>query len=56
MNQSHPMPDELEAAYREMAQDEAQESEALELAEATVEDVRNEPQIAPGEPHGCEPL
>jgi len=33
----------LEAAYREMAQDEAREAEALEWAEATTGDVRDEP-------------
>ena len=32
----------LEAAYRQMAQDEAREAEALELAEATVGDVADE--------------
>lgn len=32
----------LEAAYREMAQDEAREAEALEWAEATVGDVSDE--------------
>lgn len=32
------LPD-LDAAYREMAADEARESEALALAEATIEDV-----------------
>jgi predicted CopG family antitoxin len=32
----------MEAAYREMAQDEAREAEALELAEATIGDVCNE--------------
>ena len=33
----------LDAAYREMAQDEAREAEALEWAEATTGDVRDEP-------------
>ncbi|TEU16879.1 MAG: addiction module antitoxin [Anaerolineales bacterium] len=33
---------ELEAAYREMAQDEEREAEALEWAEATVGDVSDE--------------
>ncbi len=33
---------ELEAAYRQMAQDEAREAEALEWAEATVGDVSDE--------------
>lgn len=32
----------MEAAYREMAQDEVREAEALEWAEATVGDVRHE--------------
>ena len=32
----------LEAAYREMAQDEEREREALEWAEATIGDVRDE--------------
>lgn len=32
----------LDAGYREMAQDEARESQALELAEATIGDVSNE--------------
>ena len=32
----------LEAAYREMAKEEAREAEALEWAEATVGDVANE--------------
>ena len=34
--------EDLEAAYREMAEDEARESEALEWAEATVTDVSDE--------------
>lgn len=33
---------ELEAAYRQMAQEEAREAEALEWAEATVADVADE--------------
>ena len=33
----------FEAAYREMAQDEGRETEALEWSEATVRDVGNEP-------------
>ena len=33
----------LEAAYQQMAQDEARENEALEWAEATVGDVCDEP-------------
>jgi siroheme synthase (precorrin-2 oxidase/ferrochelatase) len=33
---------ELEAAYRQMAKEEAREAEALEWAEATVGDVANE--------------
>jgi len=32
----------MEAAYREMAQDEAREQEALEWAEATIGDVADE--------------
>ena len=38
----HVMYHELEAAYREMAQDEEREAEALEWAEATVGDVSDE--------------
>ena len=34
--------EDLDAAYREMAQDEAREAEALEWAEATVGDVSDE--------------
>jgi predicted CopG family antitoxin len=33
----------LEAAYQQMAQDEARENEALEWAEATIGDVSDEP-------------
>jgi putative NADPH-quinone reductase len=33
---------ELEAAYQQMAQDEAREAEALEWAEATIGDVSDE--------------
>jgi hypothetical protein len=33
----------LDAGYREMAQDEARETEALELAEATIGDVSDAP-------------
>ena len=40
----HVISQDLEAAYREMAQDEARESEALEWAEATVGDVGDETQ------------
>jgi hypothetical protein len=32
----------VEAGYRAMAQDEAREAQALELAEATIEDVSDE--------------
>ena len=39
----HVMDQDLEAAYRAMAQDEARESEALEWAEATIGDVAGEP-------------
>jgi hypothetical protein len=38
----HVVSQDLEAAYREMAQDEAREAEALEWAEATVGDVSDE--------------
>jgi hypothetical protein len=38
----HVVSQDLEAAYREMAQDEAREAEALEWAEATVGDVGDE--------------
>lgn len=34
---------ELEAAYQQMAQDEARESEALEWSEGTIRDVFDEP-------------
>jgi hypothetical protein len=34
--------DDLDAGYREMAQDEVRESEALDLAEATIGDVSDE--------------
>ena len=39
----HVLHDDLVAAYREMAQDEARESEALEWAESTAGDVADEP-------------
>ena len=39
----HVLYPDLEAAYREMAAEEARESEALEWAEATVGDVGDEP-------------
>lgn len=35
--------EDLESAYREMAQDEEREAEALEWAEATIGDVGSEP-------------
>ena len=38
----HVIGKDLEAAYRQMAQDEAREAEALEWAEATVGDVADE--------------
>ena len=38
----HVIGTDLEAAYREMAQDETREAEALEWAEATIGDVRDE--------------
>jgi siroheme synthase (precorrin-2 oxidase/ferrochelatase) len=38
----HVMGQDLEAAYRQMAQDEAREAEALEWAEGTVGDVADE--------------
>ena len=39
----HVLDHDLEAAYQQMAQDEAREAEALEWAEATVRDVGDEP-------------
>jgi hypothetical protein len=39
----HVVGEDLEAAYRQMAQDEAREAEALEWAEATVGDVVDDP-------------
>ena len=39
----HVIESDLESAYREMAQDEASEAEALEWAEATIGDVSVEP-------------
>jgi len=39
----HVLPQRLEAAYREMAEDEKREAEALEWAEAVVGDVSDEP-------------
>ena len=38
----HVINQELDAAYRQMAQDEAREAEALEWAEATIGDVSDE--------------
>ncbi len=38
----HVMGLDLEAAYRQMAQDEAREAEAMEWAEVTIGDVRDE--------------
>jgi predicted CopG family antitoxin len=38
----HVLKHELEAAYQQMAQDEVREAEALEWAEATIGDVRDE--------------
>ncbi|ETX05498.1 MAG: hypothetical protein ETSY2_22595 [Candidatus Entotheonella gemina] len=38
----HVLTCDLEAAYRQMAQDEARESEALEWFEATISDVSDE--------------
>jgi len=38
----HVLPADLEAAYKEMAEDEARELEALEWAEVTVGDVSDE--------------
>ena len=38
----HVLRSDLEAAYRQMAEDEARESEALEWVEATVGDVQDE--------------
>ena len=34
----------LKEAYRQMSEDETREAEALEWAEATIEDVRHDPQ------------
>jgi hypothetical protein len=56
MDKLQDMSEELEAAYREMAQDEVQESEALEWTEATLGDVKDEPQVSPDERYGCEPF
>ncbi len=39
----HVIGTDLEAAYREMAQDETREAEAVEWAEATIGDVCDEP-------------
>ena len=39
----HVLPRDLEAAYQQMARDEARETEALDWAEATVGDVSDEP-------------
>lgn len=39
----HVVAEELAAAYGEMAEDEAREAEALEWAEATIEDVEDAP-------------
>jgi hypothetical protein len=38
----HVLPKDLDAAYQQMAQEEAREADALEWAEATVGDVANE--------------
>lgn len=38
----HVLNQELEAGYQQMAEDEAREAEALEWAEATIGDVRDE--------------
>jgi hypothetical protein len=39
----HVLPVELDAAYAAMAEDEAREAEALEWAEATIDDVADAP-------------
>ena len=39
----HVIPQDLEAAYKQMAQDEAREAEALDWSEATIGDVSDEP-------------
>lgn len=39
----HVISQDLEAAYRHMAQDETREAEALEWSEATIGDVKDEP-------------
>jgi len=38
----HVIPQDLEAAYKQMAQDETREAEALEWSEATIGDVSDE--------------
>jgi predicted CopG family antitoxin len=38
----HVLNEDLESAYKEMAQDEAREAEALEWSDATIGDVNNE--------------
>lgn len=38
----HVLSEDLEAAYKEMAEDEARETKALEWSEATIGDVNNE--------------
>ena len=43
----HVIGKDLEAAYREMAEDEAREAEALAWAEATIGDVKVPPGLAP---------
>ena len=39
----HVIPQDLEAAYKQMAQDETREAEASEWSEATIGDVSDEP-------------
>ncbi len=39
----HIFSQDIQAAYKQMAQDESRESEALEWAETTIGDVRDEP-------------
>ena len=39
----HVIPQDLEAAYKQMAQDETREAEALEWSEAAIGDVSDEP-------------
>jgi hypothetical protein len=55
MDKSRAESEELEAAHQEIAQDEVRESEALEWAEATLADAKDEPRVSPDERYGCQP-